>query len=237
MPERTRSPSPAQSRRDWTVQRLLKAHQSWCDLLLAEPSLFTVIDTYPIELLFPIREGRSQQQIGKKGKDKGRWSIGVNLCWLLDDHGHVVQCRTVTQSRMHWAVACRLHRDADCIGINWDWNTLNTHDKHFHHVDEPFIDQTIVFADFGFRSADGYPANLKLCAKGTWNERMYVETALSMVTVVCGLKRLRHRVADYITARLAYVSVMFNVLLDLSRHLDPNPKADPYRMSIAQFFL
>ncbi len=201
------------------MQRLLKAHQDWCDLLLAEPSLFTVIDTYPIELLFPIREGRSQHQIGKKGRDKGRWSIGVKLCWLLDDHGHVAQCR------------------AHCIGINWDWNTLNTHDKHFHHVAEPFIDQTIVFADFGFRSADGYPANLKLCAKGTWNERMYVETALSMVTVVCGLKRLHHRVADYITARLAYVSVMFNVLLDLSRHLDPNLKADPYRMSIAQFSL
>ena len=29
------------------------------------------------------------------------------------------------------------------------------------------------------------PANLKLCQKGTWNERMRVETALSMVTVVC----------------------------------------------------
>ncbi len=82
LPERTR------------LQRLLKAHQDWCDLLLAEPSLFTVIDTYPIELLFPIREGRSQHQIGKKGRDKGRWSVGVKLCWLLDDHGRVAQCRT-----------------------------------------------------------------------------------------------------------------------------------------------
>ncbi len=190
--------------------RLLKVHQNWCDLLLAEPSLFTVIDTYPIELLFPIREGRSQRQIGKKGRDKGCWSIGVKLCWLLDDHGRVV---------------------------NWDWNTLNTHDQHFHHVAEAFVDQTIAFADYGFRSAAGHPANMKLCRKGTWNERMYVETALSMVTIVCDLKRLRHRVTEYITARLGYVAAMFNVLLALTRRLDPDPEADPYKMSIAQFSL
>ncbi len=124
-----------------------------------------------------------------------------------------------------------------CIGINWDWNTLNTHDKHFHHVAAAFVDQTIAFADFGFRSADGHPANMKLCPKGTWNERMYVETALSMVTIVCDLKRLRHRVTQYISARLAYVAAMFNILLDLARQLDPDPYANPYKMSIAQFSL
>ena len=62
MPERTR------------LQRLFKTHQDWCDLLLSDPTFFTVIDSYPIELLFPIREGRSRrsrQQIGKKGRVKG----------------------------------------------------------------------------------------------------------------------------------------------------------------------
>ena len=54
--------------------RLLKTHQDWCDLLMADPTFFTVIDTYPIELIFPIREGRSKQQVGKKRKDKGRRS-------------------------------------------------------------------------------------------------------------------------------------------------------------------
>jgi hypothetical protein len=47
LPERTRVP------------RLLQAHQDWCQGLLAAPSFFTVIDSYPIELLFPIRAGRS----------------------------------------------------------------------------------------------------------------------------------------------------------------------------------
>jgi hypothetical protein len=60
LPERTR------------LQRLLKTHQDWNRQLLAAPSFFTVIDSYPIELLFPIRQGRSPQQVGKKGKDKGR---------------------------------------------------------------------------------------------------------------------------------------------------------------------
>jgi hypothetical protein len=50
VPERTR------------LARLLKTHQDWCDRLLAAPSFFTVIDSYPIELLFPIRQGRSAQR-------------------------------------------------------------------------------------------------------------------------------------------------------------------------------
>jgi len=196
LPERTR------------LQRLLKTHQAWCDLLMADPSFFTVIDTYPIELLFPIREGRSKHQVGKKGRDKGRWSIGIKLCWLLNE-------------------TCRV--------VSWDWNTMNVYDKHFHPVVEPFIGQTIVLADFGFRDKDGVPENLKLCKKGTWNERMCVETVFSMVTLVCDLKRIRHRVAVYIQARLAFVSAMFNVLLDLFHQLHPD--ADPFQMSIAEFSL
>jgi len=49
LPERTR------------LQRLLITHKDWCNLLMADPIFFTVIDSYPIELLFPIREGRSEQ--------------------------------------------------------------------------------------------------------------------------------------------------------------------------------
>ena len=189
------------------LQRLLKTHQDWFDYLLADPSFFTVIDTYPIELLFPIREGRSDRQLGKKSRDKGRWSIGIKLCWLLDTQGRVVA---------------------------WDWNTMNVSDKHFHHVVEPFVGQTIACADWGFRSTDGVPDNMKLCKKGTWNDRMFIETALSMVTVVCDLKRIRHRVAEYVTSRLACVSSMFNVLLHLSRELFPDSER---RMSICEFSL
>jgi hypothetical protein len=118
------------------LQRALKGHQDWISSLLAEPSLFTVIDSYPMELLFPIRAGRSPQQIGKKGRDKGRWSIGVKLCWVLNEYGQVV------------------------------WDGMNVHDQRFHSLVEALSHESIVFADYGFRCAEGIPANLKLCAKG-----------------------------------------------------------------------
>ena len=54
------------------------------------PSLLNVIDSFPIELLFPIREGRSKRQLGTKNRDKGRWSIGIKLCWVLNRLGQVV---------------------------------------------------------------------------------------------------------------------------------------------------
>lgn len=190
------------------LQRLLKTHQAWCESLLARPSFFTVIDSYPIELIFPIREGRSAQQVGKKGKDKGRWSVGIKLCWLLNDMGQVV---------------------------SWDWNTMNTPDQAFNPLVQALEGQTIVLSDLGFRDQDGVPDNLKLCPKGTWNERMVVETALSMVTTICYLKKLTHCVETYLQARLAFVCAMFNVLLALFHKVHPD--AAPFQMSIAEFSL
>jgi hypothetical protein len=48
---------------------------------------------------------------------------------------------------------------------------------------------------------------MKICKKGTWNERMCAEPALSLVAVICGLKRIRHRLAVYIQMRLVYKQV------------------------------
>jgi hypothetical protein len=47
--------------------RLLKTHQDWTRAFLATPTVLGVIDTYGIELIHPMREGRSPQQIGRKG--------------------------------------------------------------------------------------------------------------------------------------------------------------------------
>jgi hypothetical protein len=60
-----------------TLHRQLRAQQHHTDRLLADASLLNVMDSFPIELLFPIRQGRSKQQLGKKSRDKGRWSIGI----------------------------------------------------------------------------------------------------------------------------------------------------------------
>jgi hypothetical protein len=53
VPERTR------------LQRLFKTYQDWCDLLLSDPTFFTVIDSYPIELLFPFAKGAVDNRLGK----------------------------------------------------------------------------------------------------------------------------------------------------------------------------
>lgn len=198
LPERTR------------LQRLLQAHQAWCALFLARPTFFTVIDSYGIELIHPIREGRSPHQIGKKGKSNWRWIVGMKLCWLINDAGQVV---------------------------SWAWETANVHDQVFLPLVAALEDETIVLADIGFNDADGIPPNLKLCPRGTWNERMLVETALSLVTTVCHLKKVFHRTRHHFQTRLAYVVALFNAILGLNRRLEPNAHPHDRLYHFAQFAL
>ena len=71
----------------------------------------------------------------------------------------------------------------------------------------------IILSDTGFHAAEGDPANLKLCQRGEWEDRMLVETVLSMLTLVCHFKRVMHRVWAYFQARLAFTMAAFNVLV------------------------
>jgi hypothetical protein len=76
--------------------RLFNSHRHYLTLFLAEPSLIGVIDSHGIELLHPIREGRSNQHIGKKGQSNKPWIVGGKLCFLLNHMGLIVnwQCDT-----------------------------------------------------------------------------------------------------------------------------------------------
>jgi hypothetical protein len=71
----------------------------------------------------------------------------------------------------------------------------------------------IVLSDTGFHAAEGDPTNLKLCQRGEWQDRMLVETVLSMLTLVCHLKKVMHRGWAYFQARLAFTMAAFNVLV------------------------
>jgi hypothetical protein len=71
----------------------------------------------------------------------------------------------------------------------------------------------IVLSDTAFHAAEGDPANLKLCQRGEWEDRMLVETVLSMLTLVCHLKKVMHRGWAYFQARLAFTMAAFNVLV------------------------
>jgi hypothetical protein len=64
---------------------------------------------------------------------------------------------------------------------------------------------------------------------------MLIETFLSMLTVVCHLKHLRHRVWDYLEMRLDYTMVMFNILVQW--HGLQTDDDGFVRLSIASFSL
>src|SRR5215475_8632858 len=78
LPERTR------------LFRLLTTHQDWPRAFLAALTVLGVIDTSGIELIHPIRAGRSPQQIGRKGVANHRWIVGGKLCLLLNQWGLIV---------------------------------------------------------------------------------------------------------------------------------------------------
>ena len=174
LPERTR------------LFRLFRTHQDWTRAFLAAPTVLGGIDTYGIELLHPIREGRSPQQIGRKGVSNHRWIVGGKLCLLLNQSG---------------------------LAVAWACATTNVADNTFQWLVRQFEEQMIVLSDTAFHAAEGDPSNLKLCQRGEWEDRMLVETVLSMLTLVCHFKKVMHRVWTYFHARLAFTMAAFNVLV------------------------
>jgi hypothetical protein len=174
VPERTR------------LFRLFKTHQAWTVKFLAKPTLLGVIDSYGIELIHPIRESRSPQQIGRKGVSNHRWIVGGKLCLVVNRYGGI---------------------------SGWVWAPANAHDTWFHPLIKVFQGKMVVLGDFGFHAEAGDPPNLKLCHRGEWNQRMVIETVYSMLTLVCHFKKVMHRVADYFQARLAFTVALFNVLV------------------------
>src|SRR5262250_1136420 len=165
LPERTR------------LFRLLKTHQDWTQVFLAAPTVLGIIDTYGIELIHPMREGRSPQQIGRKGVSNHRWIVGGKLCLLLNQWGFIVA---------------------------WDCATANVPDNTFQGLIRQCEERMIVLSDTAFHAAAGDPTNLKLCRRGEWEERILVETVLSMLTLVCHFKKVMHRVWTYFHAQLAF---------------------------------
>ncbi len=196
LPERTR------------LFRLFRTHHDWTQAFLAAPTGLGVIDTYGIELIHPMREGRSPQQIGRKGLSNHRWIVGGKLCLLVNQYGLVV---------------------------GWDCATANVADNTFQWLIRQVDGRMIVLSDTAFHAAEGDPANLKLCPRGAWEDRMLVETVLSMLTVVCHFKKVMHRVWAYFQARLAFTMAAFNVLVQW-HGLQPNASGF-VPLSIAEFSL
>jgi hypothetical protein len=195
VPERTR------------LFRLFKTHVAWTAQFLAAPTVLGVADTYGIEFIHPMREGRSPAQIGKKGKSNHRWIVGGKLCFVVNQ----------------WGLICA-----------WDCATANVHDTHFQPLIAQFDHIMIVLTDTGFHATTGDPANMKVCPRGTWNTRMVVETVLSMLTTVCHCKQMHHRVWASFRAHVAWVMAAFNILAQWTLEVDDNAMV---HFSIAEFSL
>jgi hypothetical protein len=189
--------------------RLFNSHRQWIDRFMADPSLIGLIDSYGIELIHPRREGRSTRQIGRKGKSNWRWIVGGKLAFLLNHVGLVV---------------------------DWACDTANVHDgSAFQGLVDSVADQMVVFSDTGFAKQGWHPVNLKLCKRGEWNTRMLVETVLSMLTTVCHLKKVAHRVWSYFESRVGYTLALFNILV---QWYGLEPDEDGFvHLSIAEFSL
>jgi hypothetical protein len=166
--------------------RLFTTHQDWTHVFLAAPTVLGVIDTYGIELIHLMREGRSPQQIGRKGLSNHRWIVGGKLYLLLNQWGLI----------MEWACA-----------------TANVADNTFQWLLRQCEAHMIVLSDTGFYAAEGDPTDLKLCQRGEWEDCMLVETVLSMLSLVCHVKKVMHRDWAYFHARLTFTMAAFNILV------------------------
>ena len=167
--------------------RLFNSHRHLVNEFLAEPSLIGVIDSYGIELLHPMREGRSEQQIGRKGISNHRWIVGGKLCYVLNHLGLIV---------------------------SWDCDTANVYDgSAFQQLVDDLAEQMVVFSDQGFVKQGWNPSNLRTCKRGEWNVRMVVETVLSMLTYVVHFKHSRHKFWEYFATKLAFTMALFNILV------------------------
>jgi hypothetical protein len=173
LPERTR------------LARLFKTHTAWVAPFLAVPTVLGVADSYGIEVIHPMRAGRSSQQMGKKGKSNHRWIVGGELCFVLSQ----------------WGLICA-----------WDCATAHVYEADFPPLVAQFDHRMIVLTDTGFHAKTGDPANMKVCRRGTWNVRMLVETVLSMITTVFHSKKMGHRVWAYFRARVGWTMAAFNIL-------------------------
>ncbi len=169
--------------------RLLNSRAAYTDEFLADPSFFTVADTYGIELIHPRREGRSREQVGKKGKSNGRWIVGIKLGWLINNEGKIV---------------------------TWQWDTANVSDREFRDMPLAYNGETVTLCDLGLREKDAPHENMLFCEKGTWSERYAVETDFSWVCELFNCKKMYHRKRSYIDARLGYMTTLMNCLLDIT---------------------
>ena len=97
--------------------------------------------------------------------------------------------------------------------VGWACATAHVAENTLQGLIRQVDGRRIVLRDPAVQAAEGEPTNRQLCQRGEWEERMLVETVLSMRTLVCHCNKVMHRVWAYLQARLAFTIAAFNVLV------------------------
>jgi hypothetical protein len=176
------------------LSRLFLNHQAWCLEFLANPSLLGIIDTYGMELIHPRREGRSELQIGRKGKSNGRWIVGIKVAWLINHRGEIIE---------------------------WGWAPAHVPDNAFREMATDYRDEMVVFSDSSFHKNDCDPQNMRYCARGAWNDRYLIEDILGRISEVFHSKKVFHRSIQGIHMRIGAIAAALNMLLKMNDY-DPS---------------
>ena len=101
-------------------------------------------------------------------------------------------------------------------GVAWDCVTAHAAENTFEGLMRQCEERMILLSDTAFPAAAGDPANLQLCRRGEWEDRILVETVLAMLTLVFHVKKVLHRGWAYCRARLAFTMAACKVLVQWS---------------------
>ncbi len=174
------------------LQRLVIHHAPSCNAFLGSETFFTVLDSFGVEIIHPMREGRSRQSrtICGKGKSNHRWIVGRKIAVTLNDQLEIVKCSDATD---------------------------NVSDQIFD--DDHALAASITLTDQGFKKKEGTPETFQICKRGQWNERMVVETLFSLWTRVCNMKRSFHRTVKGFQAKVQYLVALTNIIVGKNESL------------------
>jgi len=94
----------------------------------------------------------------------------------------------------------------------------------------------VIFSDLGFHAKEGDHPNLKVCEPHTHNERMIIETSLSLLTTISHFKKVFSPDLAAVSGAIGFHDgdVQLAHFLGMASRLDPN---GVFHLSIAEFSL